>query len=130
MQVLPRSADAGVVTSVPAPPATTKPKPKPTHHDAGAQAPEASPACRACAPVRARARCACASTPPKGTKLKTHLRADRQGRALTAKGKRLTRKLRLGRQPVTPHTVIVVARTTKGETLRYEKRYGSCYVSR
>ena len=65
---------------------------------------------------------------PKGTKLKSVTVRIGKGVRSRAKGKQLTRKLRLGRQPTAPHTVIVVARTTRGETLRYEKRYGSCFV--
>ena len=85
------------------------------------------PALRACPRPR---RVRCASTPPKGTKLKSITRAHRQGRALAGQGQALTRKLRLGRQPGAPHTVKVVARTTRGEMLRYEKRYGTCFVAR
>jgi hypothetical protein len=68
--------------------------------------------------------------PPKGTKLKSITVLIGKGVRTRAKGRRLTRKLALGRQPAKPHTVTVVARTSKGKKLRFTKRYGSCYVSR
>ena len=53
-----------------------------------------------------------------------------KGTRAKATGKRVTRALSLGRQPSSPHTVKIMARTTGGETLRYTKRYGTCFVSR
>jgi hypothetical protein len=67
---------------------------------------------------------------PKGTKLKSvslFVGGKLRGK-LT--GKRVSRALKLGRQPSSPHTVKIVARTTRGATLRYSKRFGTCLVTR
>ena len=128
VQVLPRSADAGVVTSVPAPPGASKPRPKPKASTTRKRLRVTGlPRVRACPrPRTVRLRVYA----PKGTKLKYISVRIGKGVRSRAKGKKVSRKLKLGRQPASPHTVFVVARTTRGETLRYQKRYGSCYVSR
>jgi subtilisin-like proprotein convertase family protein len=130
LQVLPRSGDAGVVNTVPAPLTPAKPKPKPatTKPATGPRLRVTGlPKLRSCPrPKRVRLRV----YPPKGTKLKSITVLIGKGVRTRAKGRRLTRKLALGRQPAKPHTVTVVARTSKGKKLRFTKRYGSCYVSR
>jgi hypothetical protein len=69
-------------------------------------------------------------SPPKGTKLRS-VSLFVGGKLRTkATGKRVSRALTLGRQPSSTHKVKIVARTTRGETLRYEKRFGTCFVYR
>ncbi len=127
LQVLPRSADAGVTSSVAAPPAGPKPIPKPRPPARKRLTVKGLPRALACPRAR---RVRLRVSAPRGTKLKSvSVRIDRGVRS-RASGKRTSRPFKLGRQPTRPHTVIVVARSTRGETLRYEKRFGSCLVSR
>lgn len=128
VQVLPRSADAGVVTSVPPPAAKPRPRPRATTTASRLRLRVTGlPRVRSCPrPRTVRLRV----YPPKGTRLRTVSLRVGKGVRSRAKGSKVSRKLRLGRQPAAAHTVIVVARTTRGKTLRYEKRYRSCYRPR
>ncbi len=126
VQVLPRSADAGVVTSVPAPVVTPKPKPRPRPVARKRLTVKGLPLARTC-PRQRTARLRVSA--PRGTKLKSiSVRVDRGVRS-RASGKRLRKPLKLGSQPSRAHVVHVVARTTRGETLRFKKRYGACNVA-
>ena len=127
VQVLPRSADAGVVTSVTPPGVAPQPKPPVRPVARKRLTVKGLPLSRTCPrPRTLRLRVSA----PRGTKIKSvTVRIGRSLRA-KAKGKRATRPLKLRSQPTRAHTVIVAARTTRGETLRYEKRFSSCVVPR
>lgn len=128
LTVLPRIADTeGTKTGSPPPPPTKKPVPPVTKPAAKRLTVKGLPRAAACprpAVVKIRV------SAPKGTKLKSISLFLGKGLRGKLSGKRVTRTLRLGRQPSSPHTVKIVARTTRGETLRYSKRYGTCLVSR
>ena len=128
--VLPRIADTqGETSTSPPVPRTTKPPvAKPPTPKPGRLTVTGLPRSTQCPrPRRVKVRVRATA---KGVKLKSITLILGRGTRAKATGKRVTKALSLGRQPSSPHTVKIVARTTGGKVLRYSKRFGTCFATR
>ena len=125
--VLPRIADTqGETSTSPPVPRTTKPPvAKPPTPKPGRLTVTGLPRSTQCPrPRRVKVRVRATA---KGVKLKSITLILGRGTRAKATGKRVTKALSLGRQPSSPHTVKIVARTTGGKVLRYSKRFGDLF---
>ncbi len=114
--------------AAPAPPAPP-PTPKPALRKRLRLKVRGLPLSKAC-PRRRSRRVRVLVTPPRGIRLKSISLMVGRGLRSKANGSRTRKRIALGRQPTGRHTVKIVARTTRGQTIRYTKRFSSCIKQR